>query len=223
MHKKAIAVLSILVFTGSTVAFATPGGASPIPEPRILVRASASSVAAMNLAVSSNAMAPAPAEASLIETDLPPAPPSPIAGLDLIPQSTTVAYAYPHLKLDPAPASLEYERRYLVREYRSGAVGDVLFKVNLVAMVALNVADYFSTTACLQHPGLNEANPLMKPFVKSPIAFAAAKAGLTAISYVSLNSLYKKSKPAAWVLSMASNLLLSYVVSNNIRLNALAR
>jgi len=63
----------------------------------------------------------------------------------------------------------------------------------------------------------------MKPFVKSPIAFAAAKIGITALSYVAMKSLYKKSKPMAWILTTASNLFLSYVVSNNMRLHRMAR
>ena len=58
---------------------------------------------------------------------------------------------------------------------------------------------------------------MMKPFVKSPVAFAAVKIGFTALSYLSLKGLYKKNKPMAWVASTAANLLLSYVVSNNVQ------
>jgi hypothetical protein len=222
VNKKAIAILALAIFMSSMVAFAAPSGASSVPEPAILAQAAISSIAAMNFLASFPIPAPVP-EYSLAATELAPAPESPLAGLDLVPQAGTAVYAYSNLKLDPALSSMEYGQRYLVRQYRSGAVGDAIFKVNLGVMIALNAADYFSTKACLQHPGLQEGNPLLKPFVKSPIAFAAAKVGMTALTYVALNSLYKKSKPAAWIISMASNLFLSYVVSNNLRLNALAR
>jgi hypothetical protein len=222
MNKKAIAILALAVFMSSMLAFAEGRSGSSVPDPAILPHSAVSLVAAMNLLASSSNPAPNP-EPFLVSTELAPAPKSPLAGLDLVPRTETAAYSYSNLKLDPDLSSLEYGRRYLVREYRAVSAGDVLFKVNLGAMVALNVADYFSTKACLKHPGLTEGNPLMKPFTKSPIAFAAAKIGVTALSYVALNSLFKKSKPLAWVVSMASNMLLSYVVSNNLRLNALAR
>ena len=47
----------------------------------------------------------------------------------------------------------------------------------MVAMVALNVGDFLSTSEALKYPGLAEGNPIMKPFVKNPYAFAAVKPG----------------------------------------------
>ena len=96
--------------------------------------------------------------------------------------------------------------------------GKALFDANLVLMVGLNVADYFSTRQALKYPGLAETNPLMKPFVKSPAAFAAVKLGTTALSYLSMKAIFKRSKTVAWVMTTASNVLLSYVVANNYRL-----
>jgi hypothetical protein len=96
--------------------------------------------------------------------------------------------------------------------------GQALFDANLVLMVGLNVADYISTREALKYPGLSEANPLMKPFVKSPLAFAAAKLGTTALSYWSMKSLFKRNRTVAWIMTTASNALLSYVVANNCRL-----
>jgi hypothetical protein len=58
----------------------------------------------------------------------------------------------------------------------------------------------------------------MKPFVKSPLAFAAAKLGTTALSYWSMKSLFKRNRTVAWIMTTASNALLSYVVANNCRL-----
>ncbi|HMA53740.1 MAG TPA: DUF5658 family protein [Acidobacteriota bacterium] len=96
--------------------------------------------------------------------------------------------------------------------------GKALFDANLVLMVGLNVADYFSTRQALKYPGLTETNPLMKPFVKSPAAFAAVKFGTTALSYLSMKAIFKRNKTVAWVMTTASNVLLSYVVANNYRM-----
>ena len=107
--------------------------------------------------------------------------------------------------------------RPLVGFHPSGDTEKTLFDVNLVAMVALNVADYFSTREALKYPGLREANPLMQPFVKSPAAFAAVKAATTALTVWSMKALFKKNRTVAWVLTTASNALLSYVVASNMQ------
>lgn len=96
--------------------------------------------------------------------------------------------------------------------------GKALFDANLVLMVGLNIADYISTREALKYPGLTETNPLMKPFVKSPAAFAAIKLGTTALSYWSMKAIFKRNKTVAWIMTTASNALLSYVVTNNMRL-----
>jgi len=96
--------------------------------------------------------------------------------------------------------------------------GKALFDANLVLMVGLNIADYISTREALKYPGLTETNPLMKPFVKSPAAFAAIKAGTTVLTYWSMKSIFKRNKTVAWVMTTASNVLLSYVVANNVRM-----
>jgi hypothetical protein len=96
--------------------------------------------------------------------------------------------------------------------------GKALFDANLVLMVGLNVADYLSTRQALKYPGLTETNPLMRPFVKNPAAFAAVKFGTTALSYLSMKAIFKRNKTVAWVMTTAGNVLLSYVVANNFRL-----
>lgn len=96
--------------------------------------------------------------------------------------------------------------------------GKALFDANLVLMVGLNIADYISTRKALKYPGLTETNPLMKPFVKNPTTFAAIKFGTTALSYWSMKAIFKRNKTVAWVMTTASNVLLSYVVANNMRL-----
>ncbi len=94
--------------------------------------------------------------------------------------------------------------------------GKGFFEANLIAMVGLNIADYLSTRQALKYPGLQETNPLMKPFVKSPAAFAAVKIGTTALTYWSFKALFKHNRTLAWIMTTASNALLSVVVANNL-------
>ncbi|MEN6559205.1 MAG: DUF5658 family protein [Acidobacteriota bacterium] len=101
--------------------------------------------------------------------------------------------------------------------------GKALFEANLIIMLGLNVADYVSTRQALKYPGLVETNPLMRPFVKDPAAFAAIKFGTTALSYVSMKVLFKRNRTMAWIMTTASNVLLSYVVANNYRQIQMAR
>jgi hypothetical protein len=98
-----------------------------------------------------------------------------------------------------------------------------MFDASLLSLIALNVADFVSTRECLKYPHLSEGNPVMKPFVKDPVVFAAVKGGLTILSVLGTRALYKRSKPLGWIVSIASNLALSYVVSNNVRLLQQAR
>ncbi|MGZ5468602.1 MAG: DUF5658 family protein [Candidatus Aminicenantales bacterium] len=142
------------------------------------------------------------------------------------------AFAIPDPLPEPAPVSMEVlaaEPAPLLSSQiaipaRMPAFGPIvrpgkaMFDANLVLMVGLNVADYVSTRKALKYPGLSEINPLMKPFIKSPAAFAAVKFGTTALSYLSMRALFKRNKTVAWVMTTAGNVLLSYVVANNYRL-----
>jgi hypothetical protein len=100
----------------------------------------------------------------------------------------------------------------------AGNAGKALFDLNLLAMVALNIADYASTREALKYPGLRESNPLVAPFAKSPAAFAAVKIGTTALTYWCMKALFKKNRTVAWVLTTASNVLLTCAVANNLQM-----
>jgi len=158
----------------------------------------------------------------LVLTALAPMNPSPLANLDLLPAPAPAAgfgtANFTGMNLDPRRAARNYSPKFIGREIGFKSVGDRLFDVSLYSLAALNVADYLSTREALRYPNLREANPLMKSIVKSPVAFAAVKIGVSAASYCALKGLYKKSKALAWVVSMASNFAMSYVVSNNMRL-----
>lgn len=92
-----------------------------------------------------------------------------------------------------------------------------LFTASLLTFTALNIADYVSTVKALQLPGLEEGNPIMRPFTKNILLFGAVKIGLTALDFYVLNNIHKKNKTLGWVLSIAGNFVMSYIVSNNIR------
>jgi len=93
-----------------------------------------------------------------------------------------------------------------------------LYTSSLITLTALNVADYFSTVQALKHKELEEANPAMKPIAKNIYLFTAVKLGVAALDIYILKNLYKKNKPLAWILSVAANFAMSYVVANNIKM-----
>ncbi len=161
-------------------------------------------------------------ESTLLMTPLSEMIPSPLADLDLLPDPAPKP-EYASMNLDPNQVSINPGHRYLQKSLRGSAFGDTMFSANLLAMIALNVGDFVSTTEALKYPGLAEGNPMMKPFVKNPYTFAAVKIGLTALSYVSLKGLYKKNKALGWIAATAANVFLGYVVSNNYRMIGLAK
>lgn len=93
-----------------------------------------------------------------------------------------------------------------------------LYTSSLITLTALNVADYITTVQALKHKELEEANPAMKPIVKNIYLFTAVKLGVAALDIYILKKLYKKNKPLAWVISVAANFAMSYVVANNVRM-----
>ena len=142
-----------------------------------------------------------------------------LGSLDLIPEPAAASSNNVPVDFNPRNIILGPGRNYLPATYSAGSgLGDRLYDLSLVSIIALNVADYFSTTEALKHPGLQEGNPLMKDIVKSPVAFAAVKIGVAAASYIGFKSLYKRNKTLGWIVSTATNFALSYVVSNNLRL-----
>ncbi len=93
-----------------------------------------------------------------------------------------------------------------------------LYTSSLITLTALNVADYITTIKALRHKELEEANPAMKPIAKNIYVFTAVKLGVAALDIYILKKLYKKNKPLAWVLSVAANFAMSYVVANNFKM-----
>ena len=160
----------------------------------------------------------------LIETSLPPASPNSLSSLDLFPSSSPEpALDFSKINLNPRLVSIHSAQAVIQPGFRGSGFSDSMFDASLLSLIALNVADFISTRECLKYPHLSEGNPVMKPFVKDPAVFAAVKGGLTILSVLGTRALYKRSKPLGWIVSIASNLALSYAVSNNVRLLQQAR
>ncbi len=188
----------------------------------ILIAAAISSQAAV---VTGYRFAPAELsvlEYSIIETPFTPQLDTPLARLDLMPAAEATLLSAPApapvMNLDPRSVVLGGSTSYAPPLARRYSVGDGLFEASALSLVALNIADYFSTREALRFPGLQEGNPLMKGVVKDPTKFAAVKIGIAVASYISLKSLYKKNRTLGWAVSVLSNFAMSYVVSNNLRL-----
>jgi len=93
-----------------------------------------------------------------------------------------------------------------------------LYTTSLITLVAFNVMDFYTTTKALKYKGLREANPVMAPITKNTYLFAAVKLGITTLNFYLLKKVHKNNKTLAWVLSIASNLIVSYAVINNTKL-----
>ena len=75
--------------------------------------------------------------------------------------------------------------------------------------------DAYSTLTALQHGG-TEANPLMKGITKSPLAFIGLKAGVTTMSIMAAERMWKDNNRIGAVLTMvASNSLMAMVAAHN--------
>jgi len=122
-----------------------------------------------------------------------------------------------NFSVKPTIPETNYPETYkFVQDYRKRhKFESTLFEASLIANLALNAADYFSTREALKYEGLEEGNPLMKPFVKNDFTFAAVKIGVSLTSYFMMKKLFKRNKTLAWITSIVSNLALSYVVSSN--------
>jgi hypothetical protein len=100
---------------------------------------------------------------------------------------------------------------------KSDRLGNFLYTTSLLTLTALNIADYISTVRALQLPGLEEGNPILRPFTKNILLFSAVKIGVTFLDFYLLKKIYKKNKAFGWALSIAANFAMSYIVSSNIR------
>jgi hypothetical protein len=75
--------------------------------------------------------------------------------------------------------------------------------------------DAYSTLTALKHGG-TEANPLMKGITRTPVAFIGLKAGVTAMSIMAAERMWKNDNRLGAVLTMvASNGFMAMVAAHN--------
>ncbi len=75
--------------------------------------------------------------------------------------------------------------------------------------------DAYSTMTVLKHGGV-EANPMMKSITKNPAAFIGLKAGMTALSVVAAEKMWKNHNRVGAIATMiVSNSLMTFVAANN--------
>lgn len=132
----------------------------------------------------------------------------------------------PQPKAAPVKKSTEINldaSKYFQRHETWDRVENSLFTTSMVTLVALNIADYLSTKEALKYGSLQEGNPIMKPFVKNDLTFAAAKIGLTVGNYYLMKKMHKNNKTLAWAVSLVSNFVMSYIVANNMKMIQKAR
>lgn len=92
-----------------------------------------------------------------------------------------------------------------------------------VGSAVLQGYDAYSTLAVLKHGGV-EANPMMKGVTKRPIAFIGLKAGVTAMSIMAAERMWKNNNRLGAVLTMvAANGMMAYVAAHNARVLAQVR
>ncbi len=109
-------------------------------------------------------------------------------------------------------------QKYYQKQVKLENIEKSFFTASLVSLLALNVADYISTRKALKYEGVSEVNSFLKPFVNNDLAFLAVKMGLTAGNHYLMQKLHKSNKTLAWIVSIASNFILSYVVVNNFKI-----
>jgi hypothetical protein len=121
------------------------------------------------------------------------------------------------IKLDFSPQQIDINpgSHQFVKKPKNSS--SILYTSSLITLTCLNIADYYTTVKALKYEGLDETNPLMKPFTKNMLLYSTVKLGLTAYNYYFLKSLYKKDKTLAWAVSLVANFALTYVVANNLK------
>ena len=125
---------------------------------------------------------------------------------------TIASTTAPATRAADTPAAIDFTSRSTYRYERPSALPALY-----IASAALQGYDTYSTLAAVSN-GAQEANPVMKSVVKSPAAFVAMKASVTAASIMAAERLWKSNhKMGAIGLMVASNVMMGIVAANNAR------
>ena len=91
-----------------------------------------------------------------------------------------------------------------------------------VSLAGMHALDIVSTQRALA-AGAAEANPMMAPFARSPLALAAVKAGVTSATIFATERLWKTNRKAAVLTMIALNATYGAVAAHNYRVAAAQR
>ena len=88
-----------------------------------------------------------------------------------------------------------------------------------VSLAGMQVLDIASTHRALE-AGAVEANPMMAPFARSPLALAAMKAGVTSATIFATERMWKTNRKAALLTMIALNATYGAIAVHNYRVAA---
>lgn len=112
-------------------------------------------------------------------------------------------------------ATTAEENAEFVRRWSASHDRPALLPALYGTSIALQGYDAYSTLTVLKQGGV-EANPVMKGITKSPAAFIGLKAGVTMMSIMAAERMWKRhNRVGAIVTMVASNSLMAMVAANN--------
>jgi len=91
-----------------------------------------------------------------------------------------------------------------------------------VSLAGMHALDVVSTRKALA-AGATEANPMMAPFARSPLALAAVKAGVFGATIFATEQLWKSNRKAAVLTMIAVNATCGAIAAHNYRVAAAQR
>ena len=114
-----------------------------------------------------------------------------------------------------ATTAADAEAAQFVRRYQRSSQRPMVLPALYGMSAALQGYDAYSTLRVLKHGGV-EANPVMQGVTKNPMAFIGLKAGVTAMSIVAAERMWKNhNRVGAIVTMVVTNGLMSAVAANN--------
>ena len=112
-------------------------------------------------------------------------------------------------------AAPDAETAKFIRRYNTASHRPMILPALYGASAVLQGYDAYSTLTVLKHGGV-EANPVMKGITSNPMMFIGLKAGVTAISIVAAERMWKNHNRLGAIATMVvSNGLMATVAANN--------
>ena len=130
-------------------------------------------------------------------------------------QATSAAPAITTAAALAATTAADAEAAQFMRRYQRASRRPMVLPALYGMSAALQGFDAYSTLSVLKHGGV-EANPVMKGITKNPMAFIGLKAGVTAMSIMAAERMWKNNNRIGAIVTMvATNGLMSAVAANN--------